>query len=111
MELTAQLRPTVATSMAPAPNLLLYCKLLALGRFDLDRAIADELADNPASSVDEPAACPRFGRPATGTDCRGCSKAARASLQLPQPQLAEDDRDVASLVVGGHDARGFLGQF
>jgi RNA polymerase sigma-54 factor len=122
----------MAAAFAATPDLLRYARMLELGCVEFDQAVAEELADNPALTVDDAQLCARCGRPDVGdhvSECRGSVRAstgppgARPAGQTDPPgrqswrelvaaelrmQLAETDREAALLVVGCLDTRGFV---
>jgi len=120
--------------MVPTPALMAYVKLLALPGAELEQAVADELARNPALVQDEARACGTCGMPA-GPPCPHCAErpaAPRVAPGLDQGErpraagpaaptswteavlrdlrlmVASRDAPIAASVVANLDERGYL---
>ena len=129
--------PQPAMHMRPSPMLVGLAEMLALPSMEMERAVAQELEDNPALERVEEAACGFCGGRATACPVCGAAtdglagRPARYSgsdrldgaADLPSEERPEqvllrdvltllpgDDRALAELVVGSLDARGFLGE-
>jgi RNA polymerase sigma-54 factor len=136
-QMQLEITPHPAMHMRPSAMLVGLAEILALPSLEMERAVAQELEDNPAlERVAEAAcgfcggrasACPvcgtatdrRTGRPARhpGSD-RLDGAANLPSEERPEQVLLRDvltllpgdDRALAELVVGSLDERGFLGE-
>jgi RNA polymerase sigma-54 factor len=136
-QVSFELAPHPAMHMRPSALLIGFAEMLALPSMEMERAVTQELADNPAlERVEEvrcgfcgghAVACPVCGvgagelasRPArpSGPD-RLDGAAGLACEERPEDILLRDaltllpadDRHLVELVVGSLDARGFLGE-
>ena len=132
-----ELIPHPAMHMRPSPMLVGLAEMLALPSLEMERAVAQELEDNPALERVEEAACgfcggratacpvcgagagELAGRPARHSGSERLDRAANLpSEERPEQVLLRDvltllpgdDRALAELVVGSLDSRGFLGE-
>jgi RNA polymerase sigma-54 factor len=135
VQVTLELTPQPAMQMRPSPMLVGFAEMLALPSMEMERVVAQELADNPALERVEEAACgfcggrsPNCpvcgvrpgdpdGRPARPAGPSGLDAASSlAAEERPEDVLLrdvltllrDDDRALAELVIGSLDQRGFL---
>ena len=133
MTFSAELDLLPGLGMIPTPALVAYAQLLALPGIELEQAVADELAQNPALIQDEAPACGECGMPGD-PPCHYCavevSRPARSQLRDPAGPLGPGpvatlswaeavlrdlrlvvsgrDTGVAAAVVASLDERGYL---
>ena len=133
MTFSAELDLLPGLGMIPTPALVAYAQLLALPGIELEQAVADELAQNPALIQDEAPACGECGMPGD-PPCHYCavevSQPARSQLRDPAGPLGPGpvatlswaeavlrdlrlvvsgrDTGVAAAVVASLDERGYL---
>jgi RNA polymerase sigma-54 factor len=131
-----EISPHPAMHMRPSPMLVGLAEMLALPSMEMERAVAQELEDNPALERVAEAACTFCGGRAVACPVCGAaidelagrrparyagSERLDAAAGLPSEELPEqvllrdvltllpgDDRALAELVIGSLDARGFL---
>ncbi|MFL7793976.1 MAG: RNA polymerase factor sigma-54 [Anaerolineae bacterium] len=80
-------RPTVT------PQLVMARTLLQLSSTELEQAIAQELAENPALELVEIQRCPKCGRALRGTACPSCERSASQQYNAPLEYGGTGDRD------------------
>jgi RNA polymerase sigma-54 factor len=111
-----------AQAMQATPAMVAFASLLELGGADVDAAVARELAENPALVSERPtvmveSAGPtlrRFDRPAPSTTVRRAADPPapigwrHALVRDARLELPSDAADLAAIVVGSLDERGFL---
>jgi len=117
-------------TLRPSPALITATALLALPSFELEQAVARELADNPALERVDGGVCHRCGRSLAATGCHACERPRRslsaaaggdgaaepaarpapaeALLGELAPLLGRGERAVAVYLLGSLDERGFL---
>ena len=132
-----EITPHPAMHMRPSAMLVGLAEILALPSVEMERAVAQELEDNPALERVAEAACGFCGGRATACPVCGAAtdrlagRSARhpgsdrldGAANLPSEERPEqvllrdvltvlpgDDRALAELVVGSLNARGFLGE-
>jgi RNA polymerase sigma-54 factor len=80
-------RPTVT------PQLVMARTLLQLSSTELEQAIAQELAENPALELVEAQRCPKCGRPLRNATCPTCERSDSREYDAPLEYSSTDDRD------------------
>ena len=109
-----EMRPVHA--MLPTPALIAYAGVLAMDGSEVEQAVTHELVENPALVPDDldawEARVRRAASPATlavpGPDRAARPDWAEMLLQDLRLELPADDCEIATLVVGSIDPRGFL---
>jgi RNA polymerase sigma-54 factor len=135
-QMSFELAPRQAMQMRPSAMLVGFADMLALPSAEMERAVAQELEDNPALERVEAGvcgfcggragACPvcgpvpgdRGGRPARGTTQRPDAAASLACEERPEDVLLREvatvlprrERSLAEFVIESLDGRGFLGE-
>lgn len=125
---------TPELGVLPAPALVAYAKLLALPGAELEMAVAHEIAENPALILDDTHTCGACGLPANppcpycGLEGGRCRSSSSGDQYLTSPEAVPTARvtwpegvlrdlrlvlsgrhaDVAAIVVGSLDDRGYL---
>jgi RNA polymerase sigma-54 factor len=133
MTFSAELNLMQGVGMIPTPALVAYATLLALPGAELEQAVADELAHNPALIQEEAPSCGTCGMP-TDPPCPYCAAGAgraapprtadpagspgtgpvatlswaEALLRDLRIMLPSRDATVAAVVVASLDDRGYL---
>jgi len=92
-----KLRQVVAQRPTVTPQLVLANRLLQLSSTELEQAILQELAENPALELVEAQRCPKCGTPLRDGDCPSCKSerelAQREYTTAGAPSEYADDRD------------------
>ncbi len=130
LEMTA----TASLSLTATPTMIMNAKLLTLSAVELDQAIAQELAENPALVPDAAEPCTECGSELTERRCPQCDahrfpvstegrggldSTSCADVAAPEPwrerlgrdlqlELPASQRPLAQLIVGSLDDNGYL---
>jgi len=129
-----QMTTAPTMSLTATPTMIMNAKLLALSAVELDQAIAQELADNPALVQDTAQPCPECGSELVERRCPQCDahrfpagpehggcigSSFCADVAAPEPwreklcrdlqlELPASQRPLAMLIIGSLDDHGYL---
>jgi RNA polymerase sigma-54 factor len=84
------LRQVIAQRPTVTPQLVMANTLLQLSSTELEQAIAQELAENPALELVEAQRCPKCGQAMSDGRCPACKSTLQSEKDLPQREYASD---------------------